>query len=245
MQEQFKCIIDQFKHELLMDNTRKLNQHFLTVFFHTCYNHFPRINSYLKENNNAMKIFLQMFGLLPIDKDNFKFNNDSLSSLALDFSDYIKTHLDNLLQTTNHDDWILFTKGLTVFMIAQMLGNQTAIKTFYLIEQMKIDRSKQELFVNFLLRRLIEFQVPIKNETCIKLFSLATDKQLLINCLDLVTSLDDYFVALQHIITYNTINEQMKLQLTNNFDRSIGRTDFIRKYIIQRIKLFSFSLQFL
>lgn len=233
MHEQFNYIIEQFKHELSTDNTRKLSQHFLNVFFHTCYTYLPQINYYLKENENAMKIFLQMFGLLPIEKDNLKFDNTSLSLIASEFFDYITMHLENLLQTTNHDDWILLSKGLTVFMTAQMLGSQTPFNTFILIEQMKNDPEKQELVVNFLLRRLIEFQVPIKNDTWTNLFPLTTDKDLLINCLNLVASLDNYFIALQHIIKHNTINESMKLQLTMNFDRSISRTDFIRKYFFK------------
>jgi hypothetical protein len=243
MHEQFNYIIEQFKHELSTDNTRKLSQHFLNVFFHTCYTYLPQINYQLKENENAMKIFLQMFGLLPIEKDNLKFDNTSLSLIASEFFDYITMHLENLLQTTNHNDWILLSKGLTVFMTAQMLGSQTPFNTFILIEQMKNDPEKQELVVNFLLRRLIEFQVPIKNDTWTNLFPLTTDKDLLINCLNLVASLDNYFIALQHIIKHNTINESMKLQLTMNFDRSISRTDFIRKYFFkENFLIISFSI---
>jgi hypothetical protein len=184
-----------------------------------------------------------MFGLLPIERDNLKFDNVSLGYLASEFYHFIKIHLNNLLQTMDHDGWILLSKGLTIFMTAQMLGNQTIFNTFFLIEQMKDYSEKQELIVNCLLRRLVEFRVPIKNNTWTKLSSLTTDKHLLINCLDLVTSLDDYLIVLQHVIKHNIINEPMQLQLINNFDRLINRTDFTRKYSSKKIRFnYFFSL---
>jgi hypothetical protein len=140
-------------------------------------------------------------------------------------------HLYDLLQTINHNDWLLFIQGLTIFMSAQMLGNQTTFNTFILLEQMRDYSEKQELIANLLLKRLVELQMPVKNDTWTNLFSLATDKHLLYNCLDLVTSLDDYLIVLQHVIKHNSINEQITFQLTNNFDKLINRTDFISKFL--------------
>jgi hypothetical protein len=116
-------------------------------------------------------------------------------------------------------------------MSAQMLGSQTTFDTFVLLKQMKNDPEKQESIINLLLSRIVKLQIPIKNDIWTNLFSSATDKHLLYDCLDLATSLDAYLIILQHILQHNTTNEQMKVQLMNNFDRFINRTDFIGKYL--------------
>jgi hypothetical protein len=225
--------MQQFVNESSIDNVRKLTQHQLDMFFYVSYTYLPQINHYLNRDKNAIKIFLQMFGRLPIDKDNFKFDNISFNSLASELYDYIKKYLNDLLQTINHNDSLLVIQGLTIFMSAQMLGNQTTFNTFALIGQMRDYPEKQELIVNLLLKRLVELQMTIKNDTWTNLFFLTTDKHLLFNCLELVTSLDDYLIVLQHIIKHNSINEQMKIQLTNNFDKLISRVDFISKYFFK------------
>jgi hypothetical protein len=199
-------MIEQFQHEVHVDSTRKFTQHFFNAFFYTCLTYLPQINYYLERDPNVMKYFIQMFGLLPIERDNLKFDNVSLGYLASEFYHFIKIHLNNLLQMKDYSE-------------------------------------KQELIVNCLLRRLVEFRVPIKNNTWTKLSSLTTDKHLLINCLDLVTSLDEYLIVLQYVIKHNIINEPMKLQLINNFDRLINRTDFTRKYSSKKIRFnYFFSL---
>jgi hypothetical protein len=228
MYENFNCFIQQFVNELRMDNTQKLTKSRLDTVFNEAYTYLPQINIYLRNNQNAIKIFLQMFGNLLIQKDNFTFDNTSFSSLASELYDYIKMHLHDLLQTLNHNDWLLVIQGLTIFMSAQMLGNQTTFNTFILLEYMKDYPDKQELIINLLLKRLVQLQMPVKNDTWTNLFSLATDKHLLYNCLDLVTLLDDYLIVLQHVIKHNSVNEQMEIQLKNSFDKLISRTDFTR-----------------
>lgn len=229
MSDKVPCMVAQFQRELYQDQSRKLTEHALNAFFHTCSTYIPHVNSFLREDPNALKIFLQMFGLLPIEKDNLKKDNFSLTQLASEIYQHIKIHLDQLLMTTNEDDWLLLTKGLTVFMSAQLLGNETTFNGFYLLEQMKDDSEKQAVVANGLLRRLVDLQTSIKNDNWTKLFPLATDKHVLINCLDLVTTLDDYLTVLQCVIKDNPIDGAMKSQLGNNFDRLINRTDFIRK----------------
>jgi hypothetical protein len=170
-----------------------------------------------------------MLAMLPIDKDNFKIDNTSLSSLASELYDYIKMHLDDLLKTTDNNEWLEFVQGLIIFMSAQMLGTQTIFNTFSLLDQMINYQDKQQLIGNLLVKRIVELQMPIKNDNWVNLFPLITDKHLLHNCLDLVTTLDDYLNILQHIIRNNSINEQMQMELTKHFDKLINRGDFLRK----------------
>jgi hypothetical protein len=240
MHENFDCFIHQFRNEFNSNDTRKLTQHQLNMFFYVSYTYLPQINSYLKADKNAVKIILRIFGILPIDKENFKIDNKSLGSLASELYDYIKIHLDDLLTTTDQNDWLEFIQGLSLFMTAQMLGNQTIFNTFILLEQMINHREKQELIANLLLKRIVELQMPIKNDSWINLLPLVTDKYLLYNCLDLVASLDDYLVLLQYIIKHNSVNEQMQVELTKNFDKLIDRGDFLSTNLQSNSIKFSF-----
>ena len=199
------------------------------MFFNLAYTYLPQINFYLKTDKNIIKIFLRMLSILPINKENFLIDNTSLNSLASELYDYIKMHLDELLKTTGNNEWLEFVQGLIIFMSAQMLGTQIIFNTFSLLDQMINYQDKRQLIGNLLLKRIVELQMPIKNDNWANLFPLITDKRLLHNCLDLVTTLDDYLIVLQYIIRTNSINEQMQMELTKNFDKLINRGDFLRK----------------
>lgn len=229
MYDKFNCLIQQFQNEFNMDNSKKLSQYQLEMFIYSSYIYLPQINDYLRKDENAVKIFLQMFGILPVEKANFNFDKITLINLTSEFYEYIKKHLNNLLQTLNQQDWQLLIQGLVIFMSIEMLGHPTIFDTFTLLKLMNDYPEKQELTINFLFKHLVELQIPIKNNNWTNLFSLVTDKHLLISCLDLATSLDDYLIVLQYVIKHNVINEQMKIQLTNNFDKLISRSDFTGK----------------
>jgi hypothetical protein len=233
MYDEFDCFINQFLQQLNINDPQTLSQHQLNVLFYVSYTYLPQIIGDLRKHSFAIKIFLQMFGLLPINKENFYVDNHSLSSLASEVYDYIKIHLQELLRTMENSDWTLFIKGLTIFMSRHMLGGQTTFNTFAILEKMIDNREKQECIVNLLLKRLIELQMPVKCGDWTMLFSLATDKHLLYDCLDLVTSFDDYLIVLQHVIRNNSTNEQMESQLTKNVDKFISRPDFLSMYKIQ------------
>lgn len=227
--DRISWMIEQFKSEFQLDQTRKLTEHALNTFFYTCFTYFPNISLFLARDSNMLKIFLQMFGQLPIEKVNFKTDNRSLNELASEIYEYIRQHLQQLLQITNQQDWNDISRGLTIFMCAQLLGNETTFNTFSLFEQMKEFHEKQEMTANCLVKRLIDLHTSIQNNSWTKLFTLVTDKHLLINCLDLVTSLEDYLIVLQYVIKDDSINESMKKQLTTHFDRFINQTDVTRK----------------
>ena len=229
MIEQIDWMIEQFQRELELDQTRKLTEHSLNTFFYTCFTHFPHIRPFLAREPNMLKIFLQMFGQLVIEKSNFKTENNSLNALASDIYDFIRQYFRQLLQNTNQQDWNSISRGLTIFMCAQMLGNEIIFNTFSLLEQMNDYPEKQEITANGLVKRLVELHTSIRNESWTRLFNLVTDKHLLISCFDLITTLDDYLIILQYIIKDNSINEGMKEQLTNHFDQLINRIDFTRK----------------
>ena len=235
MCDQFGCFINQFRDELDSHDARKMSQHQLNMFFYISYTYLPQITNDLRRNSSTIKIFLQMLGLLPIDKENLKIDNHSLSSLASELYDYIKMHLQEIVRTIEDSDWPLFTKGLTIFMSRHMLGTPTTFNTFAILEKMVDNREKQEFIVNLLLKRLIELRIPIKCDDWTTLFSLTTDKHILCGCLDLVTSFDDYLIGLQRVIRNNSTNEQIQSQLTQNFDKLISRTDFSSMHIVNNL----------
>lgn len=223
-------MIEQFQRELQLDPSRKLTEHSLIAFFYTCFSHFPQIRSHISQHPHNLKIFLQIFGLLSIEKNNFKADNNALSELAPDIYEYIRKHLPELLQTSNQQDWNSISRGLTIFMSAQLLSNKTTFNTFSLLKQMKDYPDKQGITANCLINRLTELHAPIRNDSCTELFPLVTDKHLLINYLQLITTLDEYLIILQCIVKDNPSDDEMEKQLAAHFDRFVNRTDFTRKY---------------
>lgn len=223
-------MIEQFQHELRLDPSRKLTEHSLIGFFYTYFHNFPQINSHISRHPHNLKILLQVVGHLPIEKNNFKADSDILGQLSTEIYGHLRDHLPELLQSSTEQDWHSISRGLTIFMSAQLLNNKTIFNTFALLKQMKDDPNKQGITANCLINRLIEFHAPIRNDSYTELFPLITDKHLLINYLQLINTFDEYLIVLQCIVKDNSNINLMEKQLAEQFDRFVNRTEFTRKY---------------
>ena len=231
MHEAFDYLLHQFSEQICPGQGRILSRDELTAFFLTCYTQLPKINNLLRESEKAFELYLRMLGILPISKDNFPVYNDTLDSLIVDLYDHTKKHFSQLLSVVNGPNRSMMVRGLTVLMCIPLLSNRNTFDTISLLREISGDHPGQRsAIVHELLKRVIEFRIPIQMQNWAGLFTFATDKYLFCQSLDLVTTLDDYLIVLLHAIRTCSFNAQNQTELTEKLDRLIHPKNFVRTY---------------
>jgi len=236
MYEHFRLFSTQFFQEYKTDKALQLTSEIFGQLFRLFSIHLPQINLLLKTDTTAVQIYFHLLSKLPLNKTNFDYQHSSFRSLATELYDSIKIQLDKLLESLDLAEWISLSQGLVVFMSADMLDNSTSFNTMNLLEQMKTNPEKQSLTVNILFQYLIPLQSVIRNDSWTELISLIKNRDLLNECLELVHSMNDCLIVLQHIISDTQVNDAVKLQLAENFNQLVNRTDFIGKIFSTKTK---------
>jgi hypothetical protein len=224
MYDLFNTLAQQFQ-IILSEDKYTFHQRDFQDFFENCLEYLRNTPIDFRTDSIALKIILQMIGLLaPIKKESFDRNCSSAHIFTTEIMFHVRANFKHLLKLVEGSEWLLFSSGLATLSSFEILYHSvdnSNDNTLDFLHQISDEKQRQGI-ANELLFQLFTLEQPIfGNSNWTDLFTIVNPATIEINHLNLAASFETFILCITKIARILKGPQHFEEQIVTCFENRV------------------------